>query len=113
MKKLGWAALACYAVHAGFHILNGRPEEALWMCHLGAALVGIGLLCASPTINGIGTLFLAWARRSGLSTSSAAENFTRPRLSTCGRTWRLGCTECVDWVFLRVRGGNRFYRSRH
>lgn len=58
MKKFGWAALGCYAVHAGFHILNGRSEEALWMCHLGAALVGVGVLCASPTVNGIGTLFL-------------------------------------------------------
>jgi hypothetical protein len=58
MKKLGLAALSCYAIHAGFHILNGRPEEVLWMCHLGAALVGAGLLIGSPITNGIGTLFL-------------------------------------------------------
>ena len=58
MKKFGLAALGCYAVHAGFHILNGRPEEVLWMCHLGAALVGVGLLSSSATTNGIGTLFL-------------------------------------------------------
>lgn len=58
MKKLGWAALGCYSIHAGFHILNGRPEEVLWMCHLGAALVGAGLLSSYATTNGIGTLFL-------------------------------------------------------
>ena len=58
MIKLGIAALGCYAIHAGFHILNGRPEEALWMCHLGAALVGVGLLTSSTTTNAIGTLFL-------------------------------------------------------
>jgi len=58
MNKLGLAALGCYAIHAGFHVLSGRPEEALWMCHLGAALVGIGLLSSSTTTNGIGTLFL-------------------------------------------------------
>jgi hypothetical protein len=58
MKKLGLAALGFYAIHAGFHILNGRPGEVLWMCHLGAALVGAGLLSSSAITNGIGTLFL-------------------------------------------------------
>ena len=58
MKKLGLAALVCYAIHAGFHILNGRPEEVLWVCHLGSALVGVGLLRSSAAMNGIGTLFL-------------------------------------------------------
>jgi hypothetical protein len=59
MKTLGLAALGFYAIHAGFHLLHGRPEELLWMCHLGAALVGIGLLSFSATLNGIGTLFLS------------------------------------------------------
>lgn len=58
MVKFGIAALVCYAIHAGFLILNGRPGEALWMCHIGAAFVGIGLLTSSTTTNGIGTLFL-------------------------------------------------------
>ena len=58
MKKLGLAALVCYAIHAAFHVINGRPEEVLWMCHLGAALVGIGLFFSSAVTNGIGTLFL-------------------------------------------------------
>ncbi|MFY9553117.1 MAG: hypothetical protein WAV20_06935 [Blastocatellia bacterium] len=58
MVKFGIAALACYAIHAGFHVAQGRPEEVLWMCHLGAALVGVGLLISSATTNGIGTSFL-------------------------------------------------------
>jgi hypothetical protein len=58
MRKLGIAALACYAIHAGFHVLNGRPAEVLWMCHLGALFVGVGILLSSPVVNGIGTLFL-------------------------------------------------------
>ena len=58
MRRLGFAAACCYAIHAGFHVVNGRPAEVLWMCHLGAALVGVGLLLSSATTNGIGTLFL-------------------------------------------------------
>lgn len=58
MRKLGIAALACYTIHAGFHVLNGRPAEVLWVCHLGALFVGIGILLSSPVVNGIGTLFL-------------------------------------------------------
>src|SRR5262245_53822825 len=56
MTNAGVAGLFSYAIHAGFHIVSGRPEEALWMCHLGAALVGIGLLISSSAVNGIGTL---------------------------------------------------------
>lgn len=74
MAKYGAAALACYSAHAIFHLINGRPEDLLWACHLGAALVGIGLLVAAGSgiraassvglsvcgamLNGIGTLFL-------------------------------------------------------
>jgi hypothetical protein len=51
-------ALGCYAVHAGVHLYRHEPEDLLWACHLGAALVGVGLLAASALLNGIGTLFL-------------------------------------------------------
>jgi hypothetical protein len=54
----GTAALCCYAIHAGFHLLHGQPHDLLWACHIGAAIVGVGLLTSSPTVNGIGTLFL-------------------------------------------------------
>ncbi|MFY9609384.1 MAG: hypothetical protein WAU45_12315 [Blastocatellia bacterium] len=58
MSKFGLAALACYAIHAAFHLFHGRPAELLWACHLGAALVGAGLLYSSATTSGIGLLFL-------------------------------------------------------
>ena len=58
MVKYGLAALGCYAIHAAFHLLHGRPEELLWACHFGAALVGVGLLSSSAATNGIGSLFL-------------------------------------------------------
>ena len=58
LVMFGGVALGCYAVHAVFHLLHNRPEDLLWACHLGAALVGIGLMISSPTLNGIGTLFL-------------------------------------------------------
>jgi hypothetical protein len=56
--QFGVAALVCYAIHATFHLIHRRPEDLLWACHLGAAVVGIGLLSSSATINGIGLLFL-------------------------------------------------------
>lgn len=58
MTKLGLAALGCYAIHAAFHLFHGRPEELLWSCHIGAAVVGTGLLFSSAATNGIGLLFL-------------------------------------------------------
>jgi len=56
---LGAAALGCYAVHATFHLFHGSPADLLWMCHLGAAVVGVGLLCASNITVAVGTLFLS------------------------------------------------------
>jgi hypothetical protein len=58
MVWYGIAALSCYGVHATFHLVHGRPEDLLWACHLGAAIVGVGLIAPSQTVNGIGTLFL-------------------------------------------------------
>jgi hypothetical protein len=55
---LGVAAIGCYAVHAIFHLVHGSPADLLWMCHLGAAIVGAGLLFSSMTTAAIGTLFL-------------------------------------------------------
>src|SRR5579871_4400833 len=60
MARLGLAALACYAVHAGYHLARGHPEDLLWACHLGAALIGVGILARAATLNGIGLLFVAF-----------------------------------------------------
>ena len=58
MTWLGVAVLAGYAVHAGYHLWRGEPEDLLWMCHLGAAAVGVGLCFRWPRWNAIGLLFL-------------------------------------------------------
>lgn len=57
---LGGFACAWYGVHAGFHALAGRPEDALWSCLLGLLLVGGGLLLRSPRLNALGMLWLIW-----------------------------------------------------
>src|SRR5258708_3371649 len=58
MRWLGFLALIFYGIHAGFHIWHGHPWDALWVCNLGTALVGIGFLLGSPIWLGIGSLWL-------------------------------------------------------
>lgn len=53
---VGWLALLCYAIHAGFHLAHGRWYDAFWACHIAAVLVGVGILSRSATLNGIGVL---------------------------------------------------------
>ncbi len=55
---LGLAAIAAYLVHAGYFVLQGYTEGGMWACHLGALLVGAGLLWRSPHLNAIGTMWL-------------------------------------------------------
>jgi hypothetical protein len=52
----GLTALACYAVHAIFHLTQGRWYDLFWACHVAAILIGVGLLAHSATINGMGVL---------------------------------------------------------
>ena len=58
MTKFGIAASVCYAIHFVFNFCRGRPEDMLWICHAGAALVAGGLLFSAATVNGVGVLFL-------------------------------------------------------
>jgi hypothetical protein len=55
---LGVAAVSFYAVHAGQYLLRRQPENLLWMCHLGALGVGIGLLSRQIDVVAVGTLWL-------------------------------------------------------
>jgi hypothetical protein len=59
MRWLGALALIGYFVHGSGHLAQGHPEDLLWACHIGAALVGIGLLIGSAAINGVGVALLA------------------------------------------------------
>jgi hypothetical protein len=56
MTLAGLTALACYAIHAIFHLTQGRWYDLFWACHVAAILIGAGLLAHSATINGMGVL---------------------------------------------------------
>ncbi|MDZ4819652.1 MAG: hypothetical protein SGJ20_11840 [Planctomycetota bacterium] len=55
---LAATALACFACHAGWHLLYGQPVNLLWACHTAALCVGIGLLFAWPMPIAVGGLLL-------------------------------------------------------
>jgi hypothetical protein len=56
------AAALClffYCGHAAWYAAHGQTlENMLWACHLGALLVGAGLLFTAPTLNAVGVLWL-------------------------------------------------------
>lgn len=56
---LGVAALVFYAVHAASQIIRGRAGEVVWICHLGALLIGAGLLTDRALPRAIGSLWLS------------------------------------------------------
>jgi hypothetical protein len=56
--RLGGLALVFYLVHAAGHVTAGQPSEAFWACHLGALLVGVGLLTVHPLPCAVGFLWL-------------------------------------------------------
>ncbi len=51
-------ALACYVIHAGFHILHGRAEDALWACHIAALLIAAGCFFENAVPIAMGILWL-------------------------------------------------------
>lgn len=58
-RVLGSLAILFYAVHGAYHWQQGVPQNMLWACHLGALLVGLGLLLHSANLNGTGFLWLS------------------------------------------------------
>ena len=56
---MGSVAILFYAVHGVYHWQQGVPENMLWACHMGALLVGLGLLLDSANLNGVGSLWLS------------------------------------------------------
>jgi hypothetical protein len=58
MKGLGLLALAFYAVHAAYHVRQGHAEDVLWVCHVAAAVIGVGLLCGWPAWVAVGVTWL-------------------------------------------------------
>jgi hypothetical protein len=58
LPALGIAAVAFYAAHATTYLLRRQPENLLWVCHLGALAVGVGLIAGWPTWNAVGAFWL-------------------------------------------------------
>lgn len=56
----GIAAFLFYAIHGGFHVLNGRVEDLLWGCTLSSLLIGTGVILRAPTWNAVGVLWLCY-----------------------------------------------------
>jgi hypothetical protein len=54
----GVAALVCFAAYAVQQVRAQRAENIAWACHLGCALVGLGWLLDSASLNAIGLLWL-------------------------------------------------------
>jgi hypothetical protein len=59
MRGLGLLALGFYAVHAGYNLRYGHPENLLWACHVAALAIGVGLLGGWATPAAIGVIWLA------------------------------------------------------
>jgi len=59
--RSGLGILAClfYGVHGAHHVADQHPENLLWVCHVGALLVGFGLIWGLPTVNAVGFLWLS------------------------------------------------------
>jgi hypothetical protein len=62
LRMLGACALAFYAIHAFVYytLIAGTPEGALWACHVGCAVVGLGCLARRALPVAIGTLWLVY-----------------------------------------------------
>jgi len=60
MRWLGVLALACFAVHASFHVLSGRAPDVLWACHIATLLIGIGALVGRAEPIAVGVLWLCF-----------------------------------------------------
>ena len=55
---LGGVALLGYLVHGAVHVRRGTPDELLWACHLGAVLVGVGMIGGWPVAVTVGVEWL-------------------------------------------------------
>lgn len=59
MKILGFIAISFYFFYAGYSYSKGSLSNALWICHIGCFLVGLGLLVSINILSSIGFLLLS------------------------------------------------------
>lgn len=81
-RSLGALAVGGYCIHALFHVSRGEPEDLLWVCHLAALLVGIGLIARSRTVVGVGTIALCMGTPLWLFDLSQGSEFMPTSLGT-------------------------------
>lgn len=62
LTVLGVTALAFYAIHAFVYytLIAKTPQGALWACHVGCAIVGVGCFLRRALPVAIGTLWLVY-----------------------------------------------------
>ena len=60
LRVAGALALAFYLIHAFVYyaLIQHQPEGALWACHVGCAVVGVGCLARRRMIVAVGSLWL-------------------------------------------------------
>lgn len=58
MKILGLIAITFYFFYAGYSYSKGTLSNALWVCHIGCLLVGLGLFAGVAILNSVGFLLL-------------------------------------------------------
>src|SRR4051812_14579495 len=71
----GLLALACFALHAGRHLVRRKAHEIFWICTLAAAVVGIGCLAGSRMLVAVGVSWLAYGTPLWLLAVLAGEEF--------------------------------------
>lgn len=93
----GWGALAVlfYAIHAGTHLFHQRPEDLLWACHLGALVVGAGLVAGSARSVAVGFLWLCLGNVLWLLDLAGGAELIPTSLLTHAGGFAIGCLGVV------------------
>jgi hypothetical protein len=60
LPLFGALALTCFVVHASYHVLHGRPHDALWVCHVAALSIALGCFIGQPSFVAVGVLWLSF-----------------------------------------------------
>ncbi len=75
IRQTGIGAIACYAAHAAYLGATGLWPHALWSCHVGCLVAGVGLLAGRARWNATGFLLLAMGLPMWLASLAAGGEF--------------------------------------
>jgi hypothetical protein len=84
IKIAGALALVFYAIHAivYYAFIARMPEGALWACHVGCAIVGVGCLMRKRVVVGVGALWLVYGTTVWLIDLASGSNLIPTSLCT-------------------------------